>query len=205
MRKTAMTFTVVALALAGCARHAPETAASPSAEVWRPASAEELADGLATQHARALAAVDTMAARLKGALMEALDRGGPSEAIAVCRSVAPAVATDVGQEYGLAIGRTSFALRNPDNAPPPWARVLVAAHRAEPAFVVGPKGELGALLPIRLGSECQMCHGPAEHLSDETRATLRRTYPDDQATGFAAGDLRGWFWAVVPAQMPSAG
>jgi hypothetical protein len=200
-----MTFTVVALALAGCARHAPETASAPSAEAWRPASAEELADGLATQHERALAAVDTMAARLKGALMEALDRGGPAEAIAVCRSVAPAVATDVGQEYGLTIGRTSFALRNPDNTPPSWAVALVAVRQAEPAFVVGPNGELGALLPIRMGSQCQMCHGSAEHLSDETRARLRRTYPDDQATGFAAGDLRGWFWAVVPAQAPSEG
>jgi len=199
-----MTFTVIALALAGCARHAPEPPA-PAAETWRRATAEELADGLAAQHARALAAVDTMAARLKGALMEALDRGGPAEAIAVCRSVAPAVATDIGQEYGLAIGRTSFALRNPDNTPPSWAAALIAARQAEPAFVVGPNGELGALLPIRLGSECQMCHGSPEHLGNETRAMLRRTYPDDQATGFAAGDLRGWFWAVVPVQPPPEG
>jgi hypothetical protein len=28
---------------------------------------------------------------------------------------------------------------------------------------------------------------------------LARYYPQDAATGFDAGELRGWFWVVVPA------
>jgi hypothetical protein len=27
---------------------------------------------------------------------------------------------------------------------------------------------------------------------------LAARYPDDRATGFAPGDLRGWFWVEVP-------
>lgn len=197
MRAGIIVLTVIALASAGCAR---DTTPPPRADSdhWREATTTELAGSLKMQRKRALAAVDTMSSRLGGALHEALDRGGPAEAIAVCRSVAPAVAADVGEEYGLTIGRTSFALRNPDNTPPGWATGLIAARRAEPAFLVGPHGELGALLPIRVASECQMCHGPASQISGETRAMLRRYYPDDRATGFSAGDLRGWFWVVAP-------
>jgi hypothetical protein len=28
---------------------------------------------------------------------------------------------------------------------------------------------------------------------------LAKTYPGDRATGFAAGELRGWFWLEIPA------
>ena len=29
-------------------------------------------------------------------------------------------------------------------------------------------------------------------------ASIDETYPDDQATGFAEGDLRGWMWVEAP-------
>ena len=44
---------------------------------------------------------------------------------------------------------------------------------------------------------CLACHGKA--LSPETTTALRRHYPDDAATGFDAGDLRGALWVEVPA------
>ena len=83
-------------------------------------------------------------------------------------------------------------------AAPAWAQGLVEERFGEPVYLAGPGGELGALLPIRLKSECQMCHGPAESISDEVRAAIAEHYPEDQATGFTAGDLRGWFWVEVP-------
>jgi hypothetical protein len=42
------------------------------------------------------------------------------------------------------------------------------------------------------------CHGPEEALQPEVRAALDQRYPEDRATGYAAGDLRGAFWAEVP-------
>ena len=64
----------------------------------------------------------------------------------------------------------------------------------------GPAGELGAFLPIKLAAPCLACHGPADDLDEDVRSALAESYPDDQATGFAEGDLRGWFWIEVPSE-----
>ena len=37
-------------------------------------------------------------------------------------------------------------------------------------------------------------------IPDDVSAILKQSYPDDQATGFATGDIRGWVWAEVPKQ-----
>lgn len=35
------------------------------------------------------------------------------------------------------------------------------------------------------------CHGPGNSIPDTVRAMLAARYPDDRATGYAVGDLRG--------------
>jgi len=137
--------------------------------------------------------------RLKARLREALQAGGPAAGIAACKLAAPDVTGTVAEEQGLRVGRTSFKLRNPENTPPEWAVADVAARRETPAFHEGEDGSLRALLPITLEATCTLCHGPAESLSSEVVAALAEGYPDDQATGFEEGDLRGWFWVEVPA------
>jgi hypothetical protein len=132
-------------------------------------------------------------------LTDALSRGGPAAAISICQQEAPQIAESVGRKHGVAIGRTSFRLRNPRNDPPEWARPLVEQRLAEPQFVDLPDGRLGALLPIRLKPQCTLCHGPEAELAEEVKAALDEQYPEDQATGFQEGDLRGWFWVEVPA------
>jgi hypothetical protein len=147
----------------------------------------------------ALAARDALAGRLGGKLMEALKISGPAGAIGVCQDQAPQIAAEVSQQFGVSIGRTSFRLRNPQNAPPEWAQSLVAARQGEPQFFELPEGRLGALLPIRLRAECLLCHGPQEQVLPEIREALATRYPGDQATGFNVEELRGWFWVSVPA------
>jgi hypothetical protein len=39
---------------------------------------------------------------------------------------------------------------------------------------------------------------PVDQLSPEVRAALAEQYPDDQATGFEVGDLRGAFIVTGP-------
>ena len=143
-------------------------------------------------------ATNALAAETLGELEAALAESGGSGGILVCREKAPQIASHVSSEFGIEIGRTSHRLRNPDNLPPDWARPYVADRVAEPVFLAGPDGELGALLPIRLKSECQMCHGPVESIDEEVLAAINEIYPDDRAVGFTEGDLRGWFWAVAP-------
>jgi len=44
-----------------------------------------------------------------------------------------------------------------------------------------------------------MCHGPEDTIPQDVKDAIGEHYPEDQATGFRKGDLRGWFWVEVPA------
>ena len=66
---------------------------------------------------------------LLAALTQALAEGGPEAAIHVCQLRAPAIAASASPE-GVAMGRTSLRLRNPENAPRPWVRPLLAEYQA---------------------------------------------------------------------------
>ena len=43
---------------------------------------------------------------------------------------------------------------------------------------------------------CTTCHG--ESISPGIASAIAERYPDDEATGFAVGDLRGVFWVEFP-------
>jgi hypothetical protein len=138
---------------------------------------------------------------LSAKLLEAISQGGPVAAIEVCSKDAPKIADRIGQQFGVKIGRTSFKLRNSNNAPPGWVKPLIDGRPTEPRFVDLPENHTGALFPITLKAQCLVCHGPKDTIPPEVQAQLDRVYPDDQATGFHEDDLRGWFWVDVPQQM----
>lgn len=150
--------------------------------------------------ARAEAARGDLFARLSGRLQEVMKAKGPAAAVEVCHGEAPGLAEAVATQHGLRIGRTSWKLRNPGNTAPAWAREAVAAKQAQASFHSAPDGGLRALMPIRLAEGCLRCHGEAAALSPEVRQALQARYPTDEATGFKAGDLRGWFWVEIPGE-----
>jgi hypothetical protein len=84
------------------------------------------------------------------------------------------------------------------NRPPDWAEAAVDDRVADPQYFVGPDGQLAALLPITMQEQCTMCHGSPDAIPEDVETTLAEIYPDDQAIGFAPGDLRGWFWIETP-------
>jgi hypothetical protein len=43
---------------------------------------------------------------------------------------------------------------------------------------------------------CVACHG--KFLAPDVAAIIEEAYPEDQATGFEVGDLRGVFWVEYP-------
>ena len=165
---------------------------------WQPVKEAQLTSDQAAQRDKALLARDGMFKSLKGRLLEVVGAEGPGAAIEVCSREAPQIADQVSQEHGLAIGRTSFRLRNPDNSPPEWATRLVEDRVAEPTYLTN-DGRFAALLPIRLQPECLMCHGQEEEILPAVADALAEHYPRDEATGFREGGLRGWFWVEVPA------
>lgn len=138
--------------------------------------------------------------QLMGALTGALDEGGPVDAISVCRDEAPRIAGELGVG-GVTMGRTSHKLRNPANAPADWVEPLLAAYVEDPSLEE-PKavrlgdGTFGYVEPIRAASFCMSCHGPS--IEPELLAEIQALYPEDQATDFKVGDLRGVFWVQLP-------
>lgn len=180
-----------ALALPGCSADFEITR-------WTPVAQPDLSDAEKAQFDAANAAREAMFGALMARLQAAMREGGAPVAIDVCRAEAPAIADETGEARGVQIGRTSFKLRNPENAPPAWAEAHVEARRAEPLILRGDNGALAALFPIMLKPECVQCHGPEDAIAPDVLAAIKKAYPADQATGFAEGDLRGWFHVTVP-------
>lgn len=165
---------------------------------WREVDGNQLDAAGRQQLERATAARDALGRQLLTELQTALADGGPAHGIAVCRNRAPAIAHEVSTARDVRIGRTSFRLRNPDNAAPEWAAATLAARPDAPTLLRGPAERLGALFPIRLQPQCVMCHGTEDQIAPAAREALQAHYRDDAATGFAPGELRGWFWVEVP-------
>ncbi len=165
---------------------------------WTLITPENMDETQTVQLEKSVSAVNAMASELMGELTAALDSDDPASAITACAANAPSIASEVGQQYGVRIGRTSFRLRNQTNTPPDWADAVVNNRLDDPVYLTGPDGELGAMLPIRLKSQCLMCHGTHEEIDTSVAEMLADHYPDDAAVDFAEGDLRGWFWVEVP-------
>lgn len=145
-----------------------------------------------------LQAKDALFQKLSGRLMQTMGTEGPAAAISVCQKEAPDLAAEVGDSEGLKIGRTGVRLRNQKNQPPEWARQLTKDRIDTPTFVKLTNGHSAALLPIKLQSQCLMCHGAKDQIAPEVKEQLAQLYPEDQAVGFAEGELRGWFWIEKP-------
>jgi hypothetical protein len=66
------------------------------------------------------------------------------------------------------------------------------------AVVLDLGDRVGVLRPIAVAGVCTKCHGAINSMDPAVSRTLASSYPDDQAVGFAEGDLRGFFWAEAP-------
>jgi hypothetical protein len=172
---------------------------------WTPIDAAALSPQQILQRDHAVAARDAMFRQLFTRLSEAMQTPGPdgapvgpAGAIGVCHEEAPAIARAIGQEMGVSIGRTSDRLRNPANTAPAWTATLLESRPDQPRFATSTDGSLGMTMPIKLGANCLACHGPTEQIAPPVRQAIAKLYPHDAAVGYAAGDIRGWFWVEVP-------
>jgi hypothetical protein len=153
------------------------------------ASAEE------TKPARGAELLAPMKTALKQALMAGMQKG-PVNAISVCKDRAPEIADSLSVD-GSQIGRTSHRLRNPANSAPAWVDPVLKAYLnegsdREPRHLNLPDDRQGYVEPIVLQPLCLACHG--ESLAPDVVAQIEEAYPEDEATGFEVGDLRGVYW-----------
>jgi len=155
------------------------------------------------------AAVKSFMTRLKGELQAGMKAGGPANAISVCHTKAPEITASVSKEKGWEIGRTSLKTRNPANKPDQWELAVLKKFEQRKAAGEDPKKmEYSELVEtdgkqtfrymkaIPTGAICLTCHG--EKLAPEVEAKLKELYPQDQATGFKLGDIRGAFTIKQP-------
>ena len=212
LSNSAVVLSGIALALTAACSRTPEPAAgpapAPSAEAAAlPAPVAAAADPtpVTALPADVSAAMDQLQGKLKERLTAELQKGGPAAAAEVCRSEAPVITAGL-QSPGLKIGRTSHRLRNSASEAPAWAAAWVKAQggrkvAAGPkmAQVELPSGGKGYLRVIGTAPVCLTCHGAPEAMDPGLKTALAQGYPQDRATGFGENDVRGWFWAEVPA------
>ncbi len=163
-----------------------------------------VATDIDTEVVQARAVIKTFAGTLKGELQAGIKAGGAVTALEICNTKAPQIAEKVATEAGMQVSRVSLKNRNPDNAPNAWQKAVLEdfeiqqAAGADPATlefseIVEHDGskEFRFMKAIPTGGVCLACHG--ESLAKEVRETITTLYPDDSATGFTLGDIRGSF------------
>ena len=167
---------------------------APSRAKWVRTRPDQLSErGKATLE-QAKRAQKALGSTLMGELTSAVEKGDFARGVEVCKEAAPRVQARVSADHRVELGRTSFKVRNPNNRPPAWAEPYVQARAKEDVILTRSDGELAYLSPIIMGELCTKCHGTAAQMPDDVRRMIADKYPEDEATGFQAGDLRGWFW-----------
>lgn len=136
---------------------------------------------------------------LKTTLVTTMKSQGPVAAINVCNVSAPAIAEQhSGDAY--IISRTALKVRNPENQATAWQQDILKEF--EQRLAEGTKMDSldkveqrddgwYYIKAIGTGKPCLTCHG--SELNPAVKAKLSELYPNDQATGFKLGDLRGAF------------
>lgn len=154
--------------------------------------------------ARAKATIKQFAGALQTELKTAMKAGGPVAAISVCNMQAMPVTAQVAAEHGMQLSRVSLKNRNPVNVPNEWqAAVLKDFDRQQAAgqditklvwsetVNVDSGREFRFMKAIPTGDVCLKCHG--SQLAPEVVQVLADLYPEDRATGYSVGDVRGAF------------
>lgn len=147
----------------------------------------------------AAALIPPFAKHLMDTVQQAKEDGGPVAAVAACQTLAPTIANEHSNE-SWAIGRTSLKTRSDHNAPDAWERSVLEqfaerAAQGEDAKTISyaetVNGQFRLMKAIPLQEGCLGCHG--SDIKPEIAAALNEKYPNDQARGYAAGDIRGAF------------
>lgn len=148
-----------------------------------------------------------LAGVLKGRLVGAMAEGGPASAADLCSTEAHAITDGANQRGDARVGRSSLRLRNPNNAGPDWVQAWLITQGERPAAGVEPVRRIDTvagvqlarvIIPLAVEAPCLACHGVKSALDPDVTLALVQRYPEDQATGYALGDLRGALWAEVP-------
>lgn len=137
---------------------------------------------------------------LSSELKKAMSSGGVPAAAKYCNVAAMPITDSLSMKHHVAIKRTTNKLRNQNNKPTTLESQIFSQYEEKKA--AGQK--LGPIVkmidgmdvfyaPILMKGLCLTCHGDAKTIPDYD--VIKKLYPNDQATGYKEGDLRG-MWSI---------
>ena len=139
-------------------------------------------------------------------LKAAMSTDGPVAAVSVCKEAAPSIARQLSIANDAKVTRVGTRVRNHNmGIPNAWQKEALTQFetrlsQGEKAadieyWQVGDnsdgKRELRYAKAIAVQPQCLGCHGSAQDIAAPLAEKLRLEYPNDQATGYSAGQLRG--------------
>lgn len=139
--------------------------------------------------------------KLQAVLQTQITQSGPADAIAVCQEMAPKIAAEISESSGWKVRRVSLKTRNESRATAdPWEKAALEEFDArtrtgEPAAQLEIAEQIGGeyryLKALPVQGLCLECHGPVEQINPAVLSVLQQLYPNDQATGYSVGQIRG--------------
>lgn len=144
---------------------------------------------------------------LKIELSSSMQDGGPLAAVKTCKLKAPEIAHKLSNH--LSIKRTSLKLRNTANAPDTWEQKVLESFEKQLASGLsadqlvysekittdnGASFRLMRAIPTQ--GLCLTCHGDKQTMSEGLVNALQENYPNDLATGYQLGQIRGAFSVI---------
>lgn len=146
----------------------------------------------------------------KSVLMKKIAEAGPAGAIQECSRVALEIARSK-EKSGWRVRRVSEKFRNIEDRPDEYEREVLnkfselkKENKLVSGFVhaevveEGDRRYLRFMKPIIVQEFCLKCHGNAREIPEDVKKKLRELYPDDKATGYVSGDLRGAVSIKIP-------
>lgn len=144
-------------------------------------------------------------AELSGKLSAAIEEKGISGAVEYCNLAAMPLVDSLSDANNANIRRTSLRTRNPVNTPNNWERGILADFETKMQKDEEPKPVVKLIddqtvafaAPIKTLPLCLKCHGGiGTDIVTSDYLTIKKLYPEDEAFGFAEGQLRG-MWSIT--------
>lgn len=142
---------------------------------------------------------------LSGKLTKAIEEKGISGAVEYCNLAAMPLVDSLSMVNNATIRRTSLRTRNPKNAANNWERGILAdfetkmqnGEEPKPVVKLIDDQTIAFAAPIKMLPLCGKCHGNiGTDIAAGDYLTIKKLYPEDEAFGFAEGQLRG-MWSIT--------
>jgi Protein of unknown function (DUF3365) len=154
--------------------------------------------------AEAINIVKTFSGILKPKLKGAIQTGGLEHAINICSIEAPKIAKNLSEETGWSVKRVSLKPRNKSSAvPDAFERKILEQFnelqiKGEPSSIIEHSKivdkKFRYMKAQAIEGICLNCHGNSIH--PDAKKMINKHYPEDVATGYSLGQIRGAFSLV---------